>query len=112
MTTDTHLVSAALEAAEAIVEAEWMRLTRDWNQWECEFAEFVELRSPRPRPPRGHTTIVASRPTALPPRRISAWYPARRSPAPTVWATQRSPPAATPGPTIDRCSRVMEVVMP
>jgi hypothetical protein len=99
MTADTQLIPAALDEAEAIVEAEWMRLTWDGDQWEREVTEFLaEMPAPRRGPPRGRTTTttttaVCRRPTALPPRRTSAMCPARRSPAPTVWATQRSPPA-------------------
>jgi hypothetical protein len=112
MTTDTQLIPAVLDEAEAIVEVEWMRLTRDWNQWECEVAEFLaETAAPRPRTPPGHSnTTMARQATGSPPRRTSAKCPAQRSPAPTVRATQRSPPATRSGPTIERHSRAMEVM--
>jgi hypothetical protein len=99
MTTGMQLTPAAvLDQAEAIVEAEWMRVTQDWDRWERELAGFLaELPAPRSRPPRSCTTAVDRRPTALSPRRRSVMSPPRRSLAPTVWATQRSPPATTPG---------------
>ncbi|MDT5315815.1 MAG: hypothetical protein QOE74_4835 [Mycobacterium sp.] len=104
MTTDTQLPSAAvLDEAAAIVEAEWLRLTRDEDQWERELAEFLaELSAIRRRPTRnGNTTAALGRPVAaLPPARRSATWRSRRSPAPTALATQRSPPAATSGTTL------------
>jgi hypothetical protein len=114
MTTDLQRISAAvLDEAEAIVQAEWLRLTRDEDPWARELAEFLtEAPAPRPRPARGGTTTTAvrRRPTPLPPTPTSAAWPLERSPAPTVWASQRSPPAAIPGPKIQRCSRTMEVM--
>jgi hypothetical protein len=112
MTADMQLIPAALlDEAETVVEAEWVRLAHDWDQWEQELAGFLaELPDPRSRPPRSCTTAVSRRPTALAPRRRSLMSPLRRSPAPTVWATQRSPPAATSKPPIQRCSRATEVM--
>jgi hypothetical protein len=98
MTTDTQLPTAAvLDEAAAIVEAEWLRLTRDEDQWERELAEFLaQLSEARRRPTRnGNATAALGRPVAaLPPARRSATWRARRSLAPTAWATQRSPPSA------------------
>jgi hypothetical protein len=78
MTTDTQLPSAAvLDEAAAIVEAEWLRLTRDEDQWERELAEFLaELSAIRRRPTRnGNTTAALGRPVAaLPPARRSATW--------------------------------------
>jgi hypothetical protein len=106
MTTDVKVIPCVvLDEVEGIVEAEWMRLTQDWDQWEQELAGFLaELPAPRCRP-RSYTTAVGRRSTAFSPPRRSVMSPSRRSPAPTVWATQRSPPAATPGSTIQTCSR-------
>ena len=110
MTTEMQLMSVAvLDEPEAIVQAESLRLTPDWGQWERELAEFLAvLPWPRPLPAGGGntTTEAGRRPTAIPPKPTSAARPVRRSPATTVLATQRSPPAATPGPKIQRCSRV------
>jgi hypothetical protein len=104
MTTDTQLPAAAvLDEAAAIVEAEWLRLTRDEDQWERELAEFLaELSATRRRPSRnGNATAALGRPVAAsPPARGSAGWRSRRSLAPTAWATQRSPPAATQGTTL------------
>jgi hypothetical protein len=96
MSTDTQPVAALLEEAEAIVEAEWMRLTLDDDIDECALiAPFAETPAPRPRPPRvDTTTTVLDRPGAPPPRHAPRW-PARRRPGPPVRATQRSPPAHT-----------------
>jgi hypothetical protein len=56
MSTDTQPVAALLEQAEAIVEAEWMRLTLDDDIDECALiAPFDETPAPRPRPPRVDT---------------------------------------------------------
>ena len=59
MTTEVQPIPAAvLDEAEAIVEAEWMRCTQDWDQWERELAGFLaELPAPWSRrreaaPPR------------------------------------------------------------
>jgi hypothetical protein len=94
MTTDVQPIPAAvLDEAEAIVEAEWMRLTQNWDQWERELAGLpAEPPAPQSRPPRGCTTAVGRRPTAPSPRRRSAMTPPRGSAAPPVRATQRSPP--------------------
>jgi hypothetical protein len=102
MATDMQLIpGVALDEVEAIVEAEWMRLTQEWDQWEQVLAGFLaEPPTPRSRPPRSCTTAVGRRPAALSPRRTSVMSPPRQSPAPTAWATQRSPPAATPARTI------------
>jgi hypothetical protein len=112
VTTDMQPKSAAvLDEAEAIVEAEWMRFTQDWDQWEQELAEFLaELPAPLSRPPRSCTIAVGHRPTARSPRWRSATFPPRRSAAPTVRATQRSPPAATPEPPIHEIARLTEVM--
>jgi hypothetical protein len=76
MSTDTQPVAALLEEAEAIVEAEWMRLTLDGDIDECALiAPFAETPAPLPR-------------------HAQRW-PARRWPGPPVRATQRSPPAHT-----------------
>jgi hypothetical protein len=112
MTTDMQLIPlVVLDEAEAIVESEWMRLTQDWDQWEQELAAFLAELPARPsRPPRSCTPAVDYRPAAGSSRPRSVMCPPRRSPASTVWATQRSPPAATPGPTIQTCSRTTEVM--
>jgi hypothetical protein len=96
MTTDMQPIPAAvLDEAEAVVEAEWMRLTQDWDQWERELAGFLtEPPAPPSRPPRSCTTAAGRRPTAPSPRRRSVMSPLRRPPVPTVWPTQRAPPAA------------------
>jgi hypothetical protein len=113
MTVEMQPIPAAvLDEAETILEDEWMRLTQDWDQWERELAGLpAEPPAPQSRPPRGCTTAVDRRPTAPSPRRRSAiTTPPRRSAAPMVWPTQRSPPAATPRPTIQRHSRAKEVM--
>lgn len=48
MTTETQLIPAVLDEAEAIAQAEWLRLTRDWNQWDRD-----DLRHRRYGPPSG-----------------------------------------------------------
>ncbi|MCW2514455.1 MAG: hypothetical protein JWR11_3497 [Mycobacterium sp.] len=104
MTTDTKLPSAAvLDEAAAIVAAEWLRLTRDEDEWERELAEFLaELSATRRGPTRnGNATAALGRPVAAsPPARRSATRRSRWPLAPTAWATQRSPPAATYGTTL------------
>jgi hypothetical protein len=94
MTTDVQgIPGLALDEADGIVEAERIRLTQDWDQWEQELAGFLaELPAPPSLPPRSYTPAVDHLPAALSPLRRSARCPPRRSPAPTLWATQRSPP--------------------
>lgn len=112
MTTDVQqLMSVAvLEEAQVIVEAELLRLTPDWGQWERELAEFLaRLPSPKLRPAQGGNTATAvrRRPTAIPPKPTLAAWPVGRPLAATVSATQRSPPAAAPGPQMLSTTEVM-----
>ena len=95
MITDTSLVTALLDEAEAIVEAEWMRLNQDEELWEREVASLLaEMPAPRVCPPRvGTTTTVFGRPGASAPThpkgRSGRYWPGLR-----VRATERSPPRA------------------
>jgi hypothetical protein len=74
MTTDTQRDDPVLlGAAEAIVEAEWIRLTLDDN-WEREVGE-----------------LSAEKPTLRPLAPADRW-PTLDCPGRQVWATQRSPP--------------------
>lgn len=102
MTTDIGLMSVAvLDESQAIVEAEWQRLNQDWTQWEHELADsLAELPAPRPQPAPRSNTIAAwrSKPTAIPLTPTSAAWPVRRSTAPRVLPTQRSPPADAGAP--------------
>lgn len=96
MTTDTPLIAAAVlvvDEAEAIIEAEWLRLTRDADQCEHTVCKLhAEQPAARPRPPRRRPTTVARRPPSPSrPRRLTSG-PRPRSAAPTVRPTQRSPP--------------------
>lgn len=112
MTTDTQLTPAAvLDEAEAILDAERIRLDQDWQQWERELAGFLpELPALGSCAGRSWTTAARRRPTSQTPERRSVMTPSPRSPAPKVWATQRSPPAPTPKPTIQRRSPATEVM--
>ena len=93
--TDTQYVDMLLDEAEAIVQAEWMRLIQDENLWERELADLIaEMPAPRPHPPRLTTTALPRRPQR--PSRMSSvrsarWRWQRRLRA-RVRATQRSPP--------------------
>jgi hypothetical protein len=96
MSTATQSVAALFEKAEAIVEAEWMRLTLDDDIDEGALIQpSAEMTASRPCPPRVSTaTGVLDRPGAPAPRHAERWQ-ARRGPGPRVWASQRSPPAHT-----------------
>ena len=105
MFADPQLTPDALHEAEAIVDAEWMRLSYGGGDWDRELAELLaELRAPGHRAPRGRTGAATDRrPTATSRTRDATW-PTRRSPVTTVWPTQRSPPRATPATIVQRCS--------
>ena len=97
MIADPQLTPDALYEAEAIVEAEWMRLSCCGGDWERELAELLaELTAPRHRAPRGRTGAATDRRPTATPRTRDAALPTRRRPVTTVWPTQRSPPRATP----------------
>ena len=95
MTTDTrHDELMLLHAAEAIVEAEWIRLQCDQDMWDRELAELCDpTLMPWRRPPRARTTTVRGRPATAPSQ--TRWWRARGCPRRRVWATQRSPPTRT-----------------
>jgi hypothetical protein len=87
-----------LGEAEAIVEAEWIRLHRDEYWWDRELGELLaEVPTPRPRSPQASTTTtVRGRPRAAPPGK-TRWWRARRCSGRRVRATQRAPPASAAG---------------
>jgi hypothetical protein len=94
MTTDTQRDDPVLlGAAEAIVQAEWLRLTFDEDTWEREVGE-LSAQKPALRPLAPHvgiSTTVVCRSGAAPPRHADRW-PTLDCPGRQVWATQRSPP--------------------
>ncbi len=94
MTTDTmtEVAEAALNQAEAIVEAEWMRLQQHDNPRGLELAEScAEMPAARSDPPRVGTLTTTQRPPTEYWGDGNGWS-GRWWPAPPVWATQRSPP--------------------
>jgi hypothetical protein len=100
MTADTQRDDPVLlGAAEAILEAEWIRLTLDEDTWEREVAErSAEKPTRRPlAPPVGISTTVVGRSVAAPPRHADRW-PTLDCPGRQVWATQRSPPSPHQAP--------------
>lgn len=112
MTTDTeHDDPVLLDEAEAIVAAEWMRLTQDDDIWDRELADqFADVPTPRPRTAQvDSSTAVRRRPRAAPPSHPKG-RPARRCPRLRVRATQRSPPTSTPEFCCRRRWRATEVM--
>jgi hypothetical protein len=95
LNTDTQRDDPVLlGAAEAIVEAEWIRLHSDEHWWDRELDGLLaEVATPRLQPPQARTTTtVRGRQTAARPSGTRRWR-ARRFPGRLVWATQRAPPA-------------------
>ena len=101
----TSILVDPLEEAEAIVEAEWLRLhgngARSLQPVECDrpAPALVSARSEVPaqqQPPRCPSVAHGLR------------YPRRRRPATAVWPTQRSPPSTVGTRT---CTRIREVVV-
>jgi hypothetical protein len=69
MTTDMQPIPAAvLDEAEAIVEAESMRLTQDWDQWDSGNASWPDPAPRGPRPGPAHRGAAPPRWTASRPR--------------------------------------------
>jgi hypothetical protein len=97
MNADTQRDDLVLHGeAEAIVEAEWIRLHHDEHWWDREPGEpLAEVPTARPRPPQPSVTAtMRGQPRAAPPSRARRWR-ARRCSGRRVWATQRSPPPAS-----------------
>jgi hypothetical protein len=92
MATDTQTVTALLDEAAAIVEAEWMRLEQDEDLWGEVADLFAEMPAPRSCPPRACVATTQLRRSGQPPPDTARCWPARGWPAMQVWATQRSPP--------------------
>ena len=91
MSTVSEVV-AVIGEAEAIVEAEWMRLNGGDLPEDALTDPFAEMPKPRPRPPLAViTTALQRRPGAVHSRSTTKW-PARPYPCLRVSATQRSPP--------------------
>lgn len=99
MTTGT--LAGALEEAEMIVSAEWVRI-------QCELIES-EMPAARSRGERvALLTMTADRP-GTPPPGCNRRQPTRRRPG-RVWPTQRSPPHT--GPIAVRSGSFRKEVMP
>jgi hypothetical protein len=82
-------VEAAIENAEAIVRAEWLRLHHDTALHEQARREMPAARTyPVTAAPM---TAILERSRLAPPRRRAGW-PRRGGPQRRVWPTQRSPP--------------------
>jgi hypothetical protein len=91
MSTVSEVV-AVIGEAEAIVEAEWMRLNGGDLPEDALADPFAEMPKPRPRPPLAViTTALQRRPGVAHSRHTTKW-PARPYPCLRVAATQRSPP--------------------
>lgn len=94
MSTDTRLVVAdAVTEAEAIVQAAWICLNHDDDQWERALTAFL-VDMPAPRPPLRRRAVAAAhdRPASASARHADRWPRRRRSSRRRVRATQRSPP--------------------
>jgi hypothetical protein len=103
MTTDA-LIETALDEAEAIVRAEWIRLQHDDALLEHAWCPVgSEMPAARPRPfGIGTLTAMHNLNGTTPPRRLGASMP-RCGPR-RIWPTQRSPPqpAGTCGVSIEQ----------
>jgi hypothetical protein len=87
------LTEAAVEEAERIVRAEWMRLHHDTVPHEqARRAACCEMPAARAYPVTvAPVTAIDERSRQAPPRRRAGW-PRRGEPQRRVWPTQRSPP--------------------
>jgi hypothetical protein len=91
MSTVTEAV-AAIDEAEAIVEAEWIRLAGGDLPEETLTDPSAEMPKPRPRPPLAVTATARRRRPGAAQSRCTAMWPALAWPRLRVVATQRSPP--------------------
>lgn len=94
MSTDTRLVVAdVVTEAEAIVEAEWIRLNHgDYRRERALTAPLADLPAPRP-PLRGcAVAAVLDRPASAPASHADRWPGQRWRSRRRVRAMQRSPP--------------------
>ena len=85
----------AIDEAEAIVRAEWIRLTHDNGDLDnARCAACAEMPA-RPRPPSSAAlAAVRGWPAPVPPQR-TPWPPRRGPRRRRVWPRQRSPPQAS-----------------
>jgi hypothetical protein len=99
MTADT-LTVPAIDEAEAIVRAEWMRIEHDDAlRQHARHTVCSEMPAARPRPVKC-AAVILERPRTIPLRRRAGWPP-KCGPARRVWPTQRSPPRPA-GDPLDR----------
>jgi hypothetical protein len=91
MSTVTEVV-AAIDEAEAIVEAEWIRLAGGDLQEDALTHPAAEMPNPRPRPPLVVTTTARRPRRGAAQSRCTTTWPALPWPSLRVVATQRSPP--------------------
>jgi hypothetical protein len=91
MSTVTE-VAVAIDEAEAIVEAEWIRLAGGDLPEEALTDPSAEMPKPRPRPPLAVTATARRRRPGAAQSRCTATWPALPWPRLRVVATQRSPP--------------------
>jgi hypothetical protein len=90
MTADT-LTVPAIDEAEAIVRAEWLRIEHDDALRGHEYPTVCsEEPDARPRPVKC-AAVILERPRPTPLRRRAGWSP-KCGPVRRVWPTQRSPP--------------------
>jgi hypothetical protein len=111
MSTVTEVV-AVIDEAEAIVEAEWIRVAGGDLSEDALIDPSDEMPKPGPRPPVAVTATARRRRPGAAPSQCTAMWPALPWPRLRVVATQRSPPLrhAAAGPFSSNLIATVEVM--